>query len=156
MHGSPQMQPTTVTETTFALKDFHELTLMELHDIFHLRDIVFVVGQKITAVSEIDGEDPDCCHAMLRISNSIVGTARIFARKDPIVVGRVAVHTSFQRQGLGTVLMQHVQQWLGERPAELHAQAHLEDWYTQLGWVRYGDIFEEAEIPHVHMKWPRG
>lgn len=150
------MQHSTDTDLSMDIKDFHALTLMELHDIFHLRDIVFVVGQKITAVSEIDGEDPNCAHAMLREGDILVGTARIFAHQNPIVVGRVAIHTDFQRRGLGTILMQGVQSWIGQRPAELHAQAHLEDWYTELGWVRYGDVFEEAEIPHVHMKWLRG
>ena len=33
----------------------------------------------------------------------------------------------------------------------LHAQAHLEAWYTGLGWTRVGEVYEEAEIPHVTM-----
>lgn len=150
------MPPTTTTETTFSIKNFHDLSLMELHDVFHLRDVVFVVGQKITAVSEIDGEDPKCAHAMLRHNGTLVGTARLFTQNSPIVIGRVAVHTDYQRHGLGTVLMQGLQAWIGDRSAELHAQAHLEPWYARLGWVRYGEVFEEAEIPHVHMRWSHG
>ena len=34
----------------------------------------------------------------------------------------------------------------------IHAQAHLEAWYSALGWVVLRAIVE-AEIPHVHMVW---
>jgi len=130
---------------------FDQLTLMQLHDIFHLRDIVFVVGQKITEVSEVDGEDPKCHHAMLFHNEQLIGTARVFMNTDPRVVGRVAIHPDFQRRGFGSVLMHFVQEQLNGHEAELHAQAHLESWYSSLGWRREGDVFMEANIPHVHM-----
>lgn len=133
------------------IKHFDQLTTRELYDVLWLRDLVFVVGQKITSEPEVDGLDPECHHAMLRRDHRVIGTARIFASRNPIVVGRVAVHGDFQKQGLGTELMRQVQQWIGNRPAELHAQAHLEPWYTTLGWRRVGDVFIEAEIPHVTM-----
>lgn len=136
----------------FAIKPFAELTLMELYEIMCLRDLVFVVGQKITSEPEVDGRDPDCWHAMLRRDGKLVGTTRVFAEESPKMVGRVAIHPDLQGGGLGTVMMRHVQAWLGDAHAELHAQAHLERWYGSLGWVRFGDVFEEAEIPHVMMR----
>jgi predicted GNAT family N-acyltransferase len=33
----------------------------------------------------------------------------------------------------------------------MHAQAHLESWYTRMGWTAVGEGFVEAEIPHRHM-----
>ncbi|MGM0556491.1 MAG: GNAT family N-acetyltransferase [Myxococcota bacterium] len=135
------------------IKPYEQLTRDELHDIFMLRNIVFVVGQGITAEPEVDGRDPECEHAMLWEGDTLLGTARIFHRDDPQVVGRVAVLTSRQGEGLGSVLMEAVQEHIGESPAELHAQAHLEDWYTRLGWTRVGALFEEANIPHVMMEW---
>jgi ElaA protein len=136
------------------IKPYEALTRDELHDVLMLRNIVFVVGQGITSEPEVDGRDPECEHAMMWEGDTLVGTARIFHREDPQVVGRVAVLTTLQGQGLGTELMEAVQDHLGEAHAELHAQAHLEDWYTRLGWVRVGDVFEEANIPHVMMRWP--
>lgn len=143
------------TQTHAEIKVFDDLSLRELHDIFWLRNVVFVVGQKITAEPEVDGLDPECEHAMLWMEDRLVGTARIFHQRDPIVVGRVAVHTDLQGHGLGSVLMQAVQEHLGARRAELHAQAHLEEWYTRLGWERFGEPFVEAEILHVMMRWPK-
>jgi ElaA protein len=137
----------------FTFLPFEELSLNELYGILHLRDLVFVVGQKITSEPEVDGRDPLCAHAMLYDGAQLVGTARVFLSEDPAVVGRVAVRPDRQGEGLGTVLMEQVQQALGARKAELHAQAHLEAWYTRLGWRRVGDVFVEAEIPHVMMVW---
>ncbi len=136
------------------IEHYRDLSKDELYAIMVLRDLVFVVGQKITAVQEIDGLDPQCEHAMLRVDGQLVGTARIFCDEDPVVVGRVAVHPDWQGRGLGSRLMRVVQEHLGERRAELHAQAHLEEWYTRLGWQRFGEAFEEAQIPHVMMRWP--
>jgi ElaA protein len=136
------------------IKPYEELTRDELHDVLMLRNIVFVVGQGITSEPEVDGRDPECEHAMMWEGDTLVGTARIFHRQDPQVIGRVAVLTDRQGEGLGTDLMRAVQQHIGESHAELHAQAHLEAWYTRLGWVRVGDVFEEANIPHVMMRWP--
>ncbi|QDG53999.1 GNAT family N-acetyltransferase [Persicimonas caeni] len=135
------------------IKHYRDLTKDELYAIMVLRDLVFVVGQKITAVPEVDGRDPECEHAMLYDGEQLIGTARLFAGEDPVVVGRVAIHPERQRQGLGSVLMRAVQEHLGARHAELHAQAHLEEWYASLGWERFGEPFDEAEIPHVMMRW---
>ncbi|TVQ96351.1 MAG: GNAT family N-acetyltransferase [Deltaproteobacteria bacterium] len=133
---------------------FDALTRHELYAILHLRDLVFVVGQGITAVPEVDGLDPECVHMMLEDEHGrLLGTARCFADRTPVSVGRVAIHPDHQRRGLGTVLMRAVQEWLDGRDAELHAQAHLEDWYASLGWVRDGASFLEARIPHVTMRW---
>jgi len=141
-------------EVHCVIKTYDELTKDELYGLMCLRDDVFVVGQKITAVAEIDGLDPECAHALFSVGGELVGTARIFHWRDPMVVGRVAIHTAQQRRGLGSVLMRHVQEWIGpDTAAELHAQAHLEAWYAYLGWTRIGDVFEEAEIPHVTMVW---
>lgn len=39
----------------------------------------------------------------------------------------------------------------GDRPATMHAQAYISDWYARYGWVRTGDTFDEAGIAHVTM-----
>lgn len=134
------------------IKPYEDLSRDELYEILQLRVLVFVVGQKITDEPEIDGRDPECEHVLMRNEQGVlVGTARIFARQHPMSVGRVAVHPDFQGLGLGTELMKGVQARLGNAAAELHAQAHLQGWYTSLGWTPHGDIFDEAGIPHIHM-----
>lgn len=133
------------------LKDFQRLSLQELYDLLVLRNLVFVVGQKITSEPEADGLDNQCAHALLYAGDELIATARIFTHRSPLIVGRVAVHPDHQRTGVGSGMMEHIQRFIGARPAELHAQAHLEAWYTRLGWTRAGDVFMEADIPHVTM-----
>lgn len=135
------------------IRPYDDLTRDELYEILELRCRVFVVGQEITAVSEIDGRDPECAHVLARDNGELVGTARIFADEEPAKVGRVAAARDRQREGIGTAVMEAVQEWLGDRPAELHAQKYLEDWYASFGWERVGDEFMEAEIRHVRMVW---
>lgn len=144
-----------MTELTFTRSAFYDLSLDELYEIMCLRDLVFVVGQKVTAVQEVDGEDPDYHHVCGRSKDGKLLTyARVSFADDPIKVGRVAVHPELQKQGLGSRLMRYIQEEMGDRAGEMHAQAHLETWYTSLGWRREGPIFLEAEIPHVFMRWP--
>lgn len=139
----------------FEFKHFHELSLDELYEIMWLRNIVFVVGQKITSEPEIDGFDRECVHAMLYVDERLIGTARVFMGRSPVKVGRVAIHIDEQGKGYGTILMRHVQdEVIKGREALLYAQAHLEPWYTSLGWVREGELFVEAEIDHVTMRRP--
>ena len=140
---------------TFSHKAFDDLALRELYDLLQLRDEVFVVGQKITAESEVDGLDPQCVHIIGREANGrIVATTRLFLDTLPVKVGRVAVHNSLQRRGIGTQLMRYVHTVIGNRAATMSAQAHLQDWYAGLGWQRKGDGYLEANIPHVKMVRP--
>jgi ElaA protein len=143
---------TTTPAVTFTHRAFDDLTLRELHDLFHLRDEVFVVGQEITSESEVDGLDPECVHVIGRdAAGRTVATARLFVAKDPVKVGRIAVHPSLQRQGVGTLLMRYVHQVLGDRPGVMSAQAHLRPWYERLGWRTVEGPYDEAGIPHLRM-----
>ena len=139
----------------FTHRRFDELTRDELYALLWLRDIVFVVGQKITAECEVDGLDPQCTHIIGRnAAGDVVATARLFLDHDPVKVGRVAVRTDLQKFGYGSQLMAYVNGVVGERPGKMSAQAHLEPWYTRMGWRRVGEVYEEAEIPHVRMVRP--
>ena len=136
----------------FSHKAFADLELRELYDLLALRDRVFVVGQRITAEPEVDGLDPRAVHVLGRDeAGRMVATARLFFDARPVKVGRIAVDQHLQRQGLGSQLMLYVHQVLGDRPAAMSAQAHLEPWYASLGWKREGDLYVEADIPHVRM-----
>jgi ElaA protein len=135
------------------IRAFDELSTDELYAILQLRCEVFVVGQGITSEPDVDGADPECVHAMMWEGDQLVGTARIEVAESPWSVGRVAVAESHRGQGLGTELMEAVHTYIGDRPVELHAQAHLEEWYRSLGWERVGAPFFEANIEHVRMVW---
>lgn len=137
----------------FSHKHYRDLTRDELYELMWLREEVFVVGQKVTAECEVDGLDPQCVHIIGRPLDGSrpLATARLFMDHDPVKVGRVAVHPQLQRLGLGTQLMRYVHEVMQNRPGTMSAQAHLEPWYTALGWQAQGEVYIEADIPHIHM-----
>ncbi len=139
----------------FIHRNFSALSQRDLYDLMVLREDVFVVGQKITAELEIDGLDPECVHIIgFDADEKVVATARLFMNADPIKIGRIAVSTKLQGEGVGTELMHYVHRIMAGRPGLMSAQAYLEDWYTRLGWQREGEIYDEAEIPHIKMVRP--
>lgn len=141
---------------TWRIEPWNALTRDEAYRVFCLRDRVFVVGQKITEESELDGEDPRCHHVLMEDADGrCLGTARVFVDEVPLRVGRIAVEPVLQRNGAGTWMMEQLQAWLGNRHALMHAQAYLEPWYARLGWETVGPPFEEAGIRHVEMHWKR-
>lgn len=135
-------------------KSFEELSKAELYELLWLRDRVFVVGQKITALSEIDGEDPNWHHLLAYRGGKLVGYARLKWLERPVKIGRIAIDPELQGQGLGSELMHEIHRLLGPRPGFMHAQAYLRAWYERLGWRVCGEPFDEAEIEHLPMERP--
>lgn len=145
----------------FEHKPFAQLQLLDLYELLWLRDEVFVVGQRITAESEVDGLDPDCIHVFARAldehgrpAGRVLATARLFELEGVVKVGRVAVSPRLQRRGVGRQLMRYVHDLIGDRAGKMSAQAHLRDWYGSLGWQAQGSTYMEADIPHVTMIRP--
>ena len=138
----------------FEFKSFEELSKAELYEVLWLRDRVFVVGQKITALSEVDGEDPEWHHLLAYQCDQLIGYARLKWDQDPVKIGRIAIDVPLQNQGLGRILMHEVHRILGQRRGFMHAQAYLQSWYEQLGWRVCGPAFDEADIKHLPMERP--
>lgn len=137
---------------TFQHRPFDELSIRELHDIMWLRNVVFVVGQKITSEPEVDGLDPECTHVFGADEyGKIVAVTRLFLDEDPVKVGRIAVDRELQATGIGTQMMHYVNDVLCDRSAVMSAQHHLCNWYTSVGWIAVGPVYDEAGIPHSKM-----
>jgi len=107
------------------------------------------VEQKI----EQDGRDSECEHALFRLADakSIIGTARLFFNKDPIMIGRVAVAVAHRKRGYGRLMMMEIQKHIGSRRATIHAQDYIKNFYAELGWRAFGKEFMEANILHISM-----
>jgi len=138
----------------FEFKSFEQLSKAELYEVLWLRDRVFVVGQKITALSEVDGEDPNWHHLLAYQQDHLIGYARLKWYEDPVKIGRIAIDVPLQNQGLGRALMHEIHRILGSRRGFMHAQAYLQSWYEQLGWRVCGPAFDEADIQHLPMERP--
>ncbi len=134
-----------------------ELTAAELYDLLRLRTDVFVVEQEC-AYPELDGRDllAETVHLWVTEEGELLGTIRILhADGGRPIIGRVATARSARGRGIAARLMERGLALCGPTvEIELHAQAHLEDWYGRFGFVRDGEGYLEDDIAHVPMLRP--
>ncbi|MGV6840355.1 MAG: GNAT family N-acetyltransferase [Planktomarina sp.] len=122
------------------------------HDI---RKAVFVVEQNVPEDLEIDGEDDVALHVLARSGQTPVGTARVLMYGTTAKIGRVCVLKSHRGKGIGAVLIEECQNLArgkGATRAILGAQVSAIGFYEQLGYRAYGDVFDDAGIPHKMME----
>ncbi len=122
---------------------------------FAIRREVFCREQGVSEDEEYDGLDGQCRHFLARLGGSPVGTARVRVLPGgETKIERVAVLKLHRGAGAGRDLMRHIMRDIeagGGTRIVLHAQVRSSGFYTGLGFVAEGDIFEEAGIPHMRM-----
>lgn len=130
----------------------------ELDTCLAIRMEVFVLGQGVPQVLEVDGQDPRCAHWIAWFRKEPVGTARLRITPDgKAKAERVAVRQGYRARGIGAALMAELEQEaarLGHRQLVLSAQTHVIPFYERLGYEAYGDVFIDAAIPHRMMRKP--
>lgn len=136
---------------------FGELDALTLHDILRLRVDVFVVEQNCP-YPELDGMDTEAVHITgHRRDGNLVAYARIQPPDDDGLphVGRVVVRHAQRGQGLGLRLMLEalgtLDRLYGSKQSMVAAQAHLQRFYQQLGYVQKGGEYLLDGIPHIDM-----
>ena len=133
---------------------FGDLSANDLYAILALRERVFVVEQKC-AYQDADGLDPVARHIW---ADDAAGAIHAYLRIVPagakfaeVSIGRVVTAPEARRTGLGKTLMKHGIAIAGTVPIRIGAQAHLEKFYSELGFVRASDVYDEDGIPHIEM-----
>ncbi|MBK8583654.1 MAG: GNAT family N-acetyltransferase [Flavobacteriales bacterium] len=136
---------------------FSELDTRLFHDVLRLRVDVFVVEQNCP-YPELDGLDLDALHIVGRDANGAVAAyARILPPQADGVphIGRVVVAMEQRRNHVGKRLMEvtldALEQQYGSKRSALAAQAHLQKFYAELGYVTTGAEYMLDGIPHVDM-----
>jgi cystathionine beta-lyase len=127
---------------------------MVLARALEIREKVFIQGQNVPRHIEIDGLDDQAVHYLLFLKGLPVGTARTRTIDQAVKIERLAILPVCQRQGLGKTLMARIiKDSLKAAPKEivLHAQFHLADFYSGLGFKKRGKIFYDAGIRHIEM-----
>ena len=135
------------------VKHFSELTTLELYDILRARVAVFVVEQECP-YQELDGDDLDAFHLMLRDGDELVAYVRVYPRgEDQGRVGRVI--TLRRGKGLGKIVMEAgvelVRDRLGKKQVYIEAQCYAIGFYEKVGFRVASEEFMEDGIPHVVM-----
>ncbi|MES2464708.1 MAG: GNAT family N-acetyltransferase [Armatimonadota bacterium] len=123
-----------------------------------IRFEVFVDEQKVPPELEPDEYDAEALHLLTTVSETgeAVATARIVDKGNGLAkIGRVAVREAWRGQQLGASLMRFALETSkvhGFTIAALDAQTYVIPFYERLGFVAEGPVFDDAGIPHRHMR----
>lgn len=141
------------TETPFAA-----LSPQALYEILQLRQAVFVVEQNC-AYLDADGYDAPAWHLCGRDARGLAAYARLLpggTKHAAPSIGRVITAARARGTGLGKALMREavvrLQHHVGAVPIVLGAQAHLQRFYAEFGFVTVGVEYLEDGIPHIDMQ----
>jgi ElaA protein len=166
--------------TAWKCAPFGELTVRELYAILRARAEVFVVEQEC-AFQDLDGADEHAWHLMGRSSSfprrresseqaldprlhgddNLVAYCRLVApgiKFAEASIGRVITVGTARGTGLGRELMRQALKqaerlWPG-KPVRIGAQARLEKFYRDFGFVTASAPYMEDGIPHLEMLRP--
>lgn len=141
--------------------DFGGLNTLELYAALRLRQQVFVLEQNC-AYLDLDNLDQDAVHMMCWREGDLLAYQRCLAPGANFIesaLGRIVVSAPARGQDLGRELVRRgIRHNLGRWPnndIRINAQAYLQAFYAELGFVADGDVFDEDDIPHIQMVYPR-
>jgi len=137
---------------------FSDLSPKSLYEILKARAEVFIVEQRC-AYLDLDGIDEHAHHLVLQ---SKCGDLLAYARLIPPTVkfeepsiGRVLTTQRARGKGFGRLLMQESISRLNPLypalPIRISAQAYLEKFYSDFGFVRVSENYDEDGIEHLEM-----
>jgi ElaA protein len=138
---------------------FGTLTAVQVYEMLRLRQDVFLLEQRCF-YRDADVLDLQCWHVLASTpSGQLVACARLMpptqGAEEPSI-GRVVVAPSWRSQGVGRALMDEALAFAEARypgrAIRINAQAHLERFYSQLGFTRVGDVHDDAGILHCEMR----
>lgn len=141
-----------------SLKSLHEMTPLEVHQLYKLRVDVFVAEQNCP-FKEIDDQDanPETRHILAFDGETLAGCARVFPTESGSRFGRFVVHPDFRGSGLGPQIVrtgiEYTERFNGDLIVE--AQSGLVGYYEQFGLVAEGDEFLDTGVPHRKMRLAR-
>jgi len=121
-----------------------------------LRTEVFVDEQGVDQALEWDAQDAESLHAVLcNRLGAPVATGRLLPSVNGVAkIGRMAVKRVLRGQRLGdqvlSALMDAARQ-RGDTEILLHAQCSAEKFYLRQGFRTQGEVFMEADMPHIEM-----
>ena len=144
---------------TWSLTRFDALSPQALYALLQLRSEVFVVEQAC-AFQDLDGLDAQAMHLLGH--SEADGTLQAYARclspglkYAEASIGRVVGRASARGAGVGHALMRQalacVALHWGAQPIRIGAQARLEGFYRQHGFVPDGEPYDEDGIAHIEM-----
>jgi predicted GNAT family N-acyltransferase len=120
-----------------------------------LRREVFVDEQGVALEEDRDGRDDAALHLVAFLDGVLVGTCRLLLDGDRVKLGRMVVKRTARGRGVAGLLLTEADartRDLGATTIVLGAQLTAQAVYAKAGYAAYGDVFDDAGIPHVMMR----
>jgi predicted GNAT family N-acyltransferase len=120
-----------------------------------LRREVFVHEQHVPPEEEFDAYDLTATHVVALDDGNVVGCLRILFLDEHAKFGRVVVAASARGKGLASRMMRFAMDHAtshGQSRFYLTAQTDKLALYEKLGFVAFGDEFQDGGMPHLAMK----
>ncbi|HVY50368.1 MAG TPA: GNAT family N-acetyltransferase [Devosia sp.] len=120
-----------------------------------LRRRVFVDEQRVPLDIERDEHDAAATHVVALLEGNVAGVMRIVFLPQHAKFGRVAVDRAYRRRGIAQAMMQFAMALARERGETrfyLTSQLDKVALYEKLGFIAFGERFEEGGLPHRAMK----
>lgn len=137
--------------------DFEGLGNRQLYDILRLRQEVFAIEQT-SIYLDADGLDLAAIHMAAWDGDRLLAYQRCLPpglQEAESTLGRIVVAEPARGRDLGRELVRrgiahNLARWPGVN-IRIHAQAYLERFYAELGFVTEGDVYDLDSIPHLDM-----
>lgn len=135
----------TIFKFSFFDKELYEETLK-------IRKEVFVKEQKVSEELEVENEE-ESTYFLLFYNNTPAATARYRITEKGIKLERFATLKEFRGKGLAFILLNYILKDLKDFSGQiyLHSQSYIIKLYEKAGFVKVGEVFYEADIPHYLM-----
>ena len=129
-------------------------TMDELLKAFTVRAVVFIGEQDCPYNLEIDEHEYSSIHILGEADNEPVAAGRIRFPGNYAKLERIAIREQWRGKNYGHELVDFMIQQSrdrGYKALKMNAQVQLVEFYGKHGFVKKGDIFDEAGIDHYQM-----
>ncbi len=121
-----------------------------------IRTEVFIDEQRIPVDMEWDEADTHALHAVAVNRLGLpLATGRLLMHAPGVArIGRMATRQVLRGSGVGRAVLDALTQAArdrGDQEVLLHAQVTAQAFYARAGFRPYGQVFDEAGIPHIEM-----
>ncbi|WP_293748193.1 GNAT family N-acetyltransferase [uncultured Paraglaciecola sp.] len=138
-------------------KTFGQLTKEELYALLKLRQQVFIVEQN-SIYCDLDDYDQEAIHFLeCDPQDRLIAYARYryIPLNDEVKIERVVLAQQARGLGLGksllVTMLQDIQGEYPEAKITLSSQIDAAEFYQQLGFVEFGEVYDDGGIMHVGM-----
>ena len=123
---------------------------------YAIRIRVFCDEQGYTPEMEIDDQDTDSWHVLLRSAGKPAATGRVYWKEAGVMaLGRIAVDKEWRGKGIGRLIVEEMirkAEELGAERLQLDAQCRAAGFYEKLGFTVCGEEHMDGHVPHVLME----